>query len=129
MSMVFGVQCPQQRSTRCLGVPGGTLQGDCCCLVLPGMTTGQVICWHGQAQRGQEQGDRGRKLEVAGDGAAGLWHHSVLAGAKLESGHREHQRLILRDLLWSVSGAGSHTVVVFCQSFLQCRITTSVPGH
>lgn len=54
---------------------------------------------------------------------------SVLAGAKLESGHREHQSLILRDLLWSVLGAGLHTVVVFCQSFLQCKITTSISGH
>lgn len=64
-----------------------------------------------------------------GDGAAGLWHHSVLAGAKLESGHREHQSLILRDLLWSVLRAGLHTVVGFCQSFLQCRTMTSVSGH
>lgn len=50
-------------------------------------------------------------LEALADGAAGLWHHSVLAGA------REHQTLILGYTLG------------FAQSFLQCRITTFVSGH
>lgn len=86
-------------------------------------------CWDGQAGCGQEQEDQGRELEAAAAGAAGLWQPSVLAGAKLRSGHREHQSLILRDLLCSVLGAGLHTVVGFCQSFPQCRITTSVSGH
>lgn len=58
----FGMRCPQQHSMQCLGVPGVALQGDCCCLALPGVTVGWVMWgvlgWPGRmwaAARGPRQ--------------------------------------------------------------------------